>query len=175
LGAETVFLMTFHKLHPAPYPGVAARPVFHSYARSVPPLNAEVFFVPRPLYLIGEKNRPRLINRREVQQDGQEIVYRLRSTCRNSDEMNIRTMLIQAVSRIELASIALQSHGDDTLTRVNVKAYLKALGPKEESLEQIVTRLSLEVGVTAVSWEVAASVVAEDASISANDALVGDR
>jgi len=31
------------------------------------------------------------------------------------------------------------------------------------------------VGVTAVSWEVAASVVAEDASISANDALVGDR
>jgi len=41
---------------------------------------------------------------------------------------------------------------------VNVRAYLNAIGPKEEALEQIVTRLSLEPRVTALSWEVAAAV-----------------
>jgi len=53
-----------------------------------------------------------------------------------------------------------------------VKAYLKAIGPKEEALEQIVTRLSLEAGVTAISWEVVAAVDAEDASIITSEEVV---
>ena len=48
----------------------------------------------------------------------------------------------------------------------------KSIGPKEQALEQIVTRLSLDPGVTAVSWEVAAAVDAEDASITTSDQLV---
>jgi putative Mg2+ transporter-C (MgtC) family protein len=116
-----------------------------------------------------------LINRAPIQKEEHEILYRLRCTCRTSDEANIRTMLIQNVGRAQLALVALQSVDDELLARVNVKAYLKSLGPQEQALEQIVTRLSLEAGVTAISWEVAASVDAEDASISTSDEMIRAR
>lgn len=61
---------------------------------------------------------------------------------------------------------------DELLARVNVKAYLKTVGAKEEALERIVTRLSLEAGVTAISREVVAAVDAEDASITSTEELV---
>lgn len=112
------------------------------------------------------------INRTPVEKEAQEILYRMRCTCRTTDEANIRTMLIQNVGRTPLALIALHSLDDELLARVNVKAYLKAIGPKEEALEQIVTRLSLEAGVTAISWEVVAAVDAEDASISTSEEVV---
>jgi putative Mg2+ transporter-C (MgtC) family protein len=112
------------------------------------------------------------INRAPAQKEEHEILYRLRCTCRTADEANVRTMLIQNVGRTQLSLLALHSFDDELLARVNVKAYLKTIGPKEEALEQIVTRLSLEAGVTAISWEVAAAVDAEDASISASDAIV---
>ena len=112
------------------------------------------------------------INRTPVQKEEQEILYRIRCTCRTTDEINIRTMLIQNVGRSPLTLIALHSLDDELLARVNVKAYLKSVGPKEEALEQIVTRLSLEAGVTAISWEVVAAVDAEDASITSSDELV---
>jgi hypothetical protein len=38
-----------------------------------------------------------------------------------------------------------------------VKARLKSLGRKDELLERIVTRLSLEPSVTRIRWEIAAS------------------
>jgi putative Mg2+ transporter-C (MgtC) family protein len=110
-----------------------------------------------------------LINRTPAGTEEHEILYRLRCTCRATDEANIRTMLIQNVGRTPLTLIALHSLDDELLARVNVKAYLKTIGPKEEALEQIVTRLSLDPGVTAISWEVAAAVDAEDASITASE------
>lgn len=113
-----------------------------------------------------------LVNRAPIQNAEHEILYRLRSTCRAADETNVRTMLIQAVGRTPLTLMALHSLDDELLARVNVKAYLKSVGPKEEALEQIITRLSLEAGVTAVSWEVVAAVDSEDASITTNEELV---
>lgn len=103
------------------------------------------------------------INRTPVQKEAQEILYRLRCTCRTTDEANIRTMLIQNVGRTQLALVALHSFDDEQSARVDVQADLKAIGPQEEALEQIVTRLSLEAGVSAVSWEVVAAVDAEAA------------
>jgi putative Mg2+ transporter-C (MgtC) family protein len=113
-----------------------------------------------------------LINRTPVEKEEHEILYRLRCTCRTADEANIRTLLIQNVGRTPLTLIALHSLDDELLARVNVKAYLKTVGPKEEALEQIVSRLSLEAGVSAISWEEVAAVDAEDASITATEELV---
>lgn len=113
-----------------------------------------------------------LVNRAPAQTEEQEILYRLRCTCKTADENSIRTLLVHGVERTPLALVALHSVDDELLARVHVKAYLKAIGPKEEALEQIVTRLSLEPGVTAISWEVAASVDAEDATITASEELV---
>ncbi|HLK22414.1 MAG TPA: MgtC/SapB family protein, partial [Bryobacteraceae bacterium] len=112
------------------------------------------------------------INRTPAPKEEHEILYRLRCTCRTADEANIRTMLVQNVGRTPLALIALHSLDDELLARVHVHAYLKTLGSKEEALEQIVTRLSLEAGVTAISWEVVSAVEAEDASIATTGELV---
>jgi putative Mg2+ transporter-C (MgtC) family protein len=113
-----------------------------------------------------------LINRKPVQLEGQEILYRLRCTCRTTDEANIRAVLVQSAGRAALVLIALHSFDDELLARVNVKAYLKSIGPKEAALEHIVTKLSLEAGVTAISWEVAASVDAEDATFTTSEDVV---
>jgi putative Mg2+ transporter-C (MgtC) family protein len=115
----------------------------------------------------------RMINRTPIQQEEHEILYRLRCTCRTADEATVRTLLIQNVRSNSLTLIALHSLDEEVLAQVNVKAYLKSVGPKEEALEQIVTRLSLEPGVTAIPWEVVAAVDTEDASITASDELVG--
>jgi uncharacterized membrane protein YhiD involved in acid resistance len=108
----------------------------------------------------------RLINRSPAESAEQELLYRLRCVCRTSDEAKIRAMLLQSVQSKPLTLMALHSNDDELLARVNVRAYLRALGAKESFLEQIVTRLSLEPGVTAISWEVAAAVDSEDASIT---------
>lgn len=113
-----------------------------------------------------------LINRTPDQKETHEILYRLRCTCRAADEAGIRAMLIQGVGRSALTLIALHSFDDELLARVNVRAYLKTIGPKEEAVEQIVTRLSLEPGVTAVSWEIAAAVDAEEGSIATTNEMV---
>jgi putative Mg2+ transporter-C (MgtC) family protein len=113
-----------------------------------------------------------LVNRTPEQKEEHEILYRLRCTCKTADESSIRTMLIQNVGPSPLVVVALHSLDDEVLARVHVKAYLKALGPQEEALEQIVNRLCLEAGVTAVSWEVVAAVDAEDATITASEELV---
>ena len=65
------------------------------------------------------------INRVPVQKKGHELLYRLRCTCRTTDEANTRTMLIQNVGRTPLTLIALHSLDDELRIRVNVKAYLK--------------------------------------------------
>jgi putative Mg2+ transporter-C (MgtC) family protein len=112
------------------------------------------------------------VNRAPAEPSEREIMYRLRCTCRTADEAHIRTMLIQTVGQTPLTLIALHSVDDEALARVNVKAYLKSTGVREQAVEQIVTRLSLEPGVTAISWEVAATVDAEDASILSSEELV---
>ena len=113
-----------------------------------------------------------LVNRAPVQKDELEILYRLRCTCRTADEANIRTLLIQAVGATPLVLLALHSFDDELMARVNVRAYLKSVGPKEQPLESIVSRLSLEPGVSAVSWEEVAAVDSENASLSTNDERV---
>ena len=56
------------------------------------------------------------------------------------------------------------------LARVNVRAHLKTIGPKEQAIEQIVVRLSLEAGVTSIPGD--ASVDPKDASISTTGDVV---
>jgi hypothetical protein len=70
-----------------------------------------------------------------------------------------------------LALVALHSRDNEPLGRVDVKAFLKAAGRKDEYLERIVGRLSLESSVTAIAWEVAAAVDIEDASLATDKLL----
>jgi putative Mg2+ transporter-C (MgtC) family protein len=57
----------------------------------------------------------------------------------------------------------LHSEDEEGSNRVKVRAKVKSSGRKDELLEQIVTRLSLEPGVTTIRWEIASTLdVGED-------------
>ena len=77
-----------------------------------------------------------------------------RLTCRSADEGHVRALLLQVVQPLLLALRALQSEDIDSSNKVEVRATLLSAGRQDSMLEQVVGRLSLEAGVTAVSWEV---------------------
>jgi hypothetical protein len=113
----------------------------------------------------------RRINGTPIEASEHEIYYRFRCTCRSADEAHMRALLLQNVQPTPLALIALHSKDVEGLDRIEVTAQLKSLGRKDAFLEQIVTRLSLEAGVSAISWELVAAVDTEDASVG-SDKLV---
>jgi putative Mg2+ transporter-C (MgtC) family protein len=106
------------------------------------------------------------INRAPADSAEQEIFYRFRCTCRANEEAHIRAMFLQSVGRVPLTLLSLTSRDQDGLERVDVTADLRTTGRKDDLLEQIVTRLSLESGVSAISWVVMAAIDAEDSSLS---------
>ncbi len=113
----------------------------------------------------------RRINRTSAEVSEHEIHYRFRCTCRAADEAHMRVLLVQNVQPTPLALVALESRDQEGLDRVEVRAHLRTAGRKDEFLEQIVTRLSLEASVTAISWEVVAAVDTEDASLAGEQLL----
>jgi len=88
-----------------------------------------------------------------------ETLYVLRVTCRNDSEGHLRALLVQVVQPLTVALRALHSEDVSASDKVEIRAALLAARREDSLLEQIVSRLSLEPGVTAVSW----AIVAQDA------------
>jgi putative Mg2+ transporter-C (MgtC) family protein len=84
----------------------------------------------------------------------QEVTYGFELICRPDDEAHMRALLLQAMSRSKLILTGLSSEDIEGAARMRVHAQIKGLGRQDEALEQIVVRLSLEPGVTSVSWAV---------------------
>jgi putative Mg2+ transporter-C (MgtC) family protein len=84
-----------------------------------------------------------------------ETVYRFRAVCRSDQEAHIRAQVVQALTRDEYVLRAVRSRN---LGRggglVEVTAELNRFGRDDVALEAAVSRLSLEPGVTSVSWTV---------------------
>jgi putative Mg2+ transporter-C (MgtC) family protein len=75
--------------------------------------------------------------------------------CRAEDEAHIRASVVQALSGDQFVLTALRSEDLDSGTgRVEVIAELQRLGRDDIALESAVSRLSLEPGVSAVTWSV---------------------
>ena len=81
-------------------------------------------------------------------------MYVFECVCRTSDEGQIRALLLQNIAPTPLLLYALHSEDEEGTNRVRVKAHVKSMGRKDNLLEQIVTRLSLEPGVTTIRWEI---------------------
>jgi putative Mg2+ transporter-C (MgtC) family protein len=105
------------------------------------------------------------INRAPAESTEQEIFYRFRCTCRANQEAHIRAMFLQSVGRVPLTLLSLTSRDQDGLERIDVAADLRTTGRKDGLLEQIVAHLSLEPGITSISWAVIAAIDAEDSSL----------
>jgi putative Mg2+ transporter-C (MgtC) family protein len=81
--------------------------------------------------------------------------YRLRVVCRDDQEAHVRALLLQALSGNGFVLRSLDSrHLEDEQHMVTVQADLTATGRQDAVLEQAISRLSLEPGVSAVHWKV---------------------
>lgn len=85
-----------------------------------------------------------------------EIVYLIRITCRVADENHIRSRLVEAAEAEALLLRSVESEDLETDGRVRVQATLMSMGHQDGLLEHIVSKLGLEPGVSAVSWQVVA-------------------
>jgi putative Mg2+ transporter-C (MgtC) family protein len=83
-----------------------------------------------------------------------ETEYYFTAVCNEADEAHIRALLVQALTRPQFQLRALHSRDSEAPGRVSVSAELSAAMRNDGLLEQAVSRLSLEPGVSAVSWNV---------------------
>lgn len=111
------------------------------------------------------------INRASAQSPEEVVLYVFECVCRTSDEGQIRALLLQNIAPTPLLLYALHSEDEEGTNRVKVKAHVKSMGRKDNLLEQIVTRLSLEPGVTTIRWEIvsATNAGAEEMSPAADE------
>lgn len=96
-----------------------------------------------------------IVNRQNLNAVEQEIQYRVKIVCREEVESHIRSIILQGVSGPELILHALQSVDINVGSqKVEVSADLECSSRQDQHLEQIVTRLSLEPGVSAAAWRI---------------------
>ena len=88
--------------------------------------------------------------------------YEVTLTCRSTDEVHLRTLLLSTISQSASTLQAIHSEDIDDSDRTRIRADLSTNGRKHDVLEQIVTRLSFEPGVSAVSWILVPNNVHED-------------
>lgn len=101
----------------------------------------------------------RRIDRQPTEGSEVETVYRFRAVCRHEQEAHVRALLLQSLAGYRLRALA---SSDMDAERVSVNADLVVDGRPDERLEQAVSRLSLEPGVSAVRWEALEGRDAED-------------
>jgi putative Mg2+ transporter-C (MgtC) family protein len=89
----------------------------------------------------------------------QEIIYTFELVCRSEDEARIRALLTQEIARSALTLSALKSEDIEGTPKLKVSAQIRGFGRQDQPLEQLIARLSLETGVTAVSWAVSAQIL----------------
>ena len=84
----------------------------------------------------------------------QEVTYGFELICQPDGEAHMRAQLLQAMSRSSLSLTGLRSEDIEGTPKLKVTAQIRGLGRHDEDLEQLVARLSLEGGVSSVSWAV---------------------
>ena len=89
----------------------------------------------------------------------EEVTYAFELVCRAEDETHIRALLLQALARTSLSLISLRSEDIEGTPKLRVSAQIRGVGRQDEPLESMVGRLSLEGGVSAVSWTLSAQAI----------------
>jgi putative Mg2+ transporter-C (MgtC) family protein len=85
-----------------------------------------------------------------------DITYLFRITARTEQEAHMRALLLHSLSGQPLLLKSLKSDDLERADKVEVQATLTSTGRQNLLLEQIVSQLSLEPGVSGVSWEIVA-------------------
>jgi putative Mg2+ transporter-C (MgtC) family protein len=104
---------------------------------------------------VGLRPIGKALNRGTVSSD-LDITYLFRITARTDQEAHMRALLLHALGGQPLLLKSLKSDDIEHTDKVEVQAILTSTGRQNVLLEQIVSRLSLEPGVSGVSWEILA-------------------
>ncbi len=95
------------------------------------------------------------INQQPLQGTELELCYECSLVCREQDEAHVRALLLQALGASQMRLRSLRSEDmEDRNDFVEVEAELVTQHRDDPLLEQIVSRLSLEPGVTAARWRI---------------------
>jgi len=95
------------------------------------------------------------INQQPLKGTELELCYRCDVICRTVDETHVRALLLQSIdgNKLKLRSLFSEDMADHP-DRVSVEAEMVTQERNDSFLEQVVSRLSLESGVLAVSWRI---------------------
>lgn len=85
-----------------------------------------------------------------------EAQYLVLIQCRSTDENHLRALLVRDLATPKLTLQSLSSEDVNSTGKSEIRATLIAAGRQDEELEGIVGRLSLEPGVSGVSWKLTA-------------------
>jgi putative Mg2+ transporter-C (MgtC) family protein len=72
---------------------------------------------------------------------------------------HIRALLLHAIAQTALTLTALKSEDLEGMAKMKVAAQIRGFGRQDQALEQLVVRLSLEGGVSSISWSVTAQIL----------------
>lgn len=95
----------------------------------------------------------------QASSEEQEVTYGLELNCRPEDEAHMRALMLQGMFQSPLTLTSLRSEDIEGTGKMKVTARVRGLGRQDNALEQLVVRLSLEAGVSSVSWAVQAEVL----------------
>ncbi|MBV8932490.1 MAG: hypothetical protein JO285_08075, partial [Kutzneria sp.] len=104
------------------------------------------------VHLLG---RPlgRLIDRDNPAEEDEDLQpYQLHLACRLEVEQHVRALIVQHTSGHDLILRGIRSIRADESSGVRLSAHLLLDGDAAARLEQLVARLSLEPGISAVHW-----------------------
>lgn len=95
------------------------------------------------------------INQHSISALEHEFKYQIAITCRESEEAHVRSLILHAVAPSAMILRALHSKDVSGSQAVHVIADVDSTVKNDSLLEQVVSRLCLEKGVSAVSWTLA--------------------
>ncbi|GIM29294.1 membrane protein [Clostridium polyendosporum] len=84
----------------------------------------------------------------------EEVVYEINIKCSEQQEFHIRSLLMHMVTEEKILLSNLESNDTEIPGKVWVKANILSMGKNDMCMERIVSRISLESGVSAAGWEI---------------------
>jgi putative Mg2+ transporter-C (MgtC) family protein len=97
------------------------------------------------------------------------VYYHFELLCRSQDEATIRSLLLWNVSHLPVSLYSLKSEDTVHSDRILIDADVSSAGRNDSALEQLVTRLSVEPSVSALSWRILSH--ADHGDLAANRAV----
>jgi len=88
--------------------------------------------------------------------------YEVRVVCRAEDEIQVRSLMLHSLGDPELRLQSLHSEDLANPARLEVRAELLGNPQAPAQLERLVSRVSLEKGVSSVRWQLQAQPLATD-------------